>query len=121
MQVASTIRNSGIDGSIHPVLNAIALHCERDQRQLFTDLNFQLEAGDMLRICGPNGSGKTSLLRLLCGLAQPSAGHIKLFGQDLKHEREALMSSLLWIGHASGVKALFTVEENLAWLGALHK
>jgi heme exporter protein A len=102
------------------VLEALALDCERDQRRLFKELSFRLWAGDMLRIRGANGSGKSSLLRLLCGLAQPTAGHVELFGQALARQRGALASRLLWIGHAAGVKALLTVEENLAWLGDLH-
>jgi heme exporter protein A len=103
-----------------PVLEAVALGCERDQRRLFMGVSFRLQAGNMLRIRGPNGSGKSSLLRLLCGLAQPAAGHVELFGQALTRQRAVLASRLLWIGHAAGVKALLTAEENLAWLGALH-
>jgi heme exporter protein A len=106
--------------AILPALEAVTLDCERDQRRLFKELSFRLWAGDMLRIRGPNGSGKSSLLRLLCGLAQPAAGHVELFGQTLARQRGDLASRLLWIGHAAGVKALLTVEENLAWLGALH-
>lgn len=104
----------------HPVLRALSLTCERDQRRLFTDLSFQLHAGQMLRVCGPNGSGKTSLLRLLCGLAGPTAGQVELYGESLIGQRGQLSSRLLWIGHAAGIKAALTVEENLAWLGALH-
>lgn len=74
----------------------------------------------MLRIRGPNGSGKSSLLRLLCGLAQPAAGQVDLFGLALVRQRGVLASRLLWIGHAAGVKALLTAEENLAWLGVLQ-
>ncbi|AOB33439.1 cytochrome C biogenesis protein CcmA [Bordetella sp. H567] len=103
-----------------PVLDAVALACERDQRRLFAGLSFQLRAGDMLRVRGPNGSGKSSLLRLLCGLARPTAGHVELFGQALARQRGSLASRLLWIGHAAGIKALLTAEENLAWLAALH-
>lgn len=106
--------------AVDSVLDAVALGCERDQRQLFTGVSFRLRAGDMLRIRGPNGSGKSSLLRLLCGLARPDAGHVELFGQALVGNRGALASRLLWIGHAPGVKALLTAEENLFWLGALH-
>lgn len=105
-------------GADHSVLDAVDLSCERDQRHLFAGVSFRLKSGDMLRIRGPNGSGKSSLLRLLCGLAQPVAGHVELFGRHLS--RGSLASKLLWIGHAAGVKSLLTVEENLAWLGALH-
>lgn len=103
-----------------PVLDVAALSCERDQRRLFTGVNFRLQAGDMLHIRGPNGSGKSSLLRLLCGLAQPATGHVELFGQVLASHRSVLASRLLWIGHAAGIKALLTPEENLTRLESLH-
>lgn len=103
-----------------PFLEAVALSCERDWRMLFEQLSFRLVAGDMLQISGPNGSGKTSLLRLLAGLRQPTAGDILLRGRALGEQRSELARSLLWIGHAAGIKSLLTAEENLAWLCALH-
>lgn len=117
---ARYIRDGAGPGTTLPVLSAVGLTCERDQRRLFTDLSFQLHAGQMLRICGPNGCGKSSLLRLLCGLAGPTAGQIKLYGESLIGQRGQLSSRVLWIGHAAGIKAALTVEENLAWLRALH-
>lgn len=74
----------------------------------------------MVQISGPNGSGKTSLLRLLSGLMQPTAGQILLNGQPLNEQRNELARNLLWIGHAAGIKDLLTPEENLSWLCALH-
>ena len=88
---------------------------------LFEDLELRLASGDMLQISGPNGSGKTSLLRLLAGLMQPTAGEIRLNGQPLSGQRTELASNLLWIGHAAGIKDLLTAEENLNWLCALHR
>ena len=66
-----------------PVLEAVALACERDWRLLFEHLELRLTAGDMVQISGPNGSGKTSLLRLLCGLMPPTAGEVLLDGRPL--------------------------------------
>jgi len=88
---------------------------------LFEHLELQVTAGDMLQISGPNGSGKTSLLRLLAGLMQPTQGQILLNGQPLAEQGAELARSLVWIGHAAGIKDLLTPEENLTWLCALHR
>ncbi len=87
---------------------------------LFENLDVRIGAGEMLQISGPNGSGKTSLLRLLAGLMQPTSGEIRLDGQPLARQRSELAARLIWIGHAPGIKGLLSAEENLAWLCALH-
>lgn len=104
-----------------PVLQTVALACERDLRLLFDNLELRLASGDMVQISGPNGSGKTSLLRLLAGLMQPTDGQVLLNGKPLGEQRSELARNLLWIGHAAGIKDLLTPEENLAWLCALHQ
>ncbi|RJG09814.1 cytochrome c biogenesis heme-transporting ATPase CcmA [Pseudomonas cavernicola] len=106
---------------ISPLLEAVALACERDWRMLFERLELRLAAGEMLQVSGPNGSGKTSLLRLLAGLMQPTAGEVRLNSQALTRQRDELTRNLLWIGHAAGIKGLLTAEENLVWLCALHR
>ena len=103
-----------------PILQAVALSCERDGRLLFEHLDVRLAAGEMVHVSGPNGSGKTSLLRVLSGLMQPSAGRVLHRGVALG-SRGVELPELLWIGHASGIKALLTPVENLAWLCALHR
>ena len=74
----------------------------------------------MVQVSGPNGSGKTSLLRLLAGLMQPTAGVVRLNGKPLHEQRSELARNLVWIGHAAGIKDVLTAEENLSWLSALH-
>lgn len=111
----------GADALTSPLLEAVALACERDWRMLFERLELRLVPGEMLQVAGPNGSGKTSLLRLLAGLMQPSAGEIRLNGQPLATQRAELARTLLWMGHAAGIKGLLTAEENLTWLCALHQ
>ena len=75
--------------------SAGGLTCIRNDVVLFSGLGFRLEGGGILQIQGPNGSGKTSLLRILCGLAQPDAGAI-LWNEknihDLRHEYFKVMS-----------------------------
>ncbi|WP_339487059.1 cytochrome c biogenesis heme-transporting ATPase CcmA [Pseudomonas sp. EL_65y_Pfl2_R95] len=104
---------------ISPILEAKSLACERDWRMLFEHLELSLVPGEMLQVAGPNGSGKTSLLRLLAGLMQPTSGEVKLYGSALNDHRAE--PRLLWIGHAAGIKGLLTAEENLTWLCALQK
>jgi heme exporter protein A len=104
-----------------PTLQASALCCERDWRVLFEQLDLRLGAGDMLQVSGPNGSGKTSLLRLLAGLMAPTAGQVLLDGVPLRERRAELARHLLWIGHSAGIKELLTPVENLSWLCALHQ
>jgi heme exporter protein A len=103
-----------------PLLEAVALSCERDLRLLFEHLELRLAGGDMVQVSGPNGSGKTSLLRLLAGLMQPTAGEVRLNGKPLNEQRTELARNLVWIGHAAGIKDVLTAEENLSWLSALH-
>ena len=103
-----------------PYLHATDLACDRDGRLLFEHLQVQVAAGDMLQVCGPNGCGKTSLLRLLAGLMQPTAGVVRLNGKPLNEQRSELARNLIWIGHAAGIKDVLTAEENLSWLSALH-
>ena len=104
-----------------PRLQAVALACERDWRLLFEGLDLDLGAGTLLQVAGPNGSGKTSLLRLLAGLMQPTTGEVLLNGRPLSRQQGELGRHMLWLGHAAGIKGLLTAEENLAWLCALQQ
>ena len=94
-------------------LQAFELVCTRGDRQLFNDVNFEIHPGEALRVAGTNGSGKTSLLRMLCGLASPAAGEVRWSGRNILSVREEFASQLLYLGHANGVKDDLTAWENV--------
>jgi heme exporter protein A len=95
------------------MLEAAELECERGARTLFRGVSFVLGAGELLRVAGANGSGKTSLLRILCGLARPSAGEVRWKGQPIGGLKEDYTRELVYIGHAPAVKDDLTPRENL--------
>jgi heme exporter protein A len=96
------------------VLEAVELECARGGRVLFRGLSFGLAKGERLRVAGPNGSGKTSLLRILCGLLTPTSGDVKWNGQAMRALREDFSREVLYLGHAPAVKDDLTAAENLA-------
>jgi heme exporter protein A len=95
------------------MLEAADLECERGGRVLFHKLSFSLAGGESLRIAGANGSGKTSLLRILCGLLSPTQGEVRWRGQPIRRLAEEYSRELVHIGHAPGLKDELTAAENL--------
>ncbi|HEX6064814.1 MAG TPA: cytochrome c biogenesis heme-transporting ATPase CcmA [Longimicrobiales bacterium] len=95
------------------MLAASELACVRGERKLFENLAFTLEPGTLLRIAGANGSGKTSLLRIICGLAMPAHGEVRWQGQPVRTLREEYHRQLIYIGHLPAVKDDLTAAENL--------
>lgn len=95
------------------MLEAINLDCVRGERRLFHNLNFQLKAGECLLVRGENGSGKTSLLRMLVGLTPPTDGAIHWQGSPIKTLGDEYRRELLYCGHPLGLKDDLTALENL--------
>ncbi len=96
------------------MLEAVDLECRRGGRILFRGLSFSLKAGDLLRVAGANGSGKTSLLRILCGLLTPDSGEVRWKGVPIQGLREEYSRQLVYLGHAAAVKDDLTAAENLS-------
>ena len=101
------------------MLKVSDLECVRGERSLFKDVNFWLEAGELLQVNGPNGSGKTSLLRMLCGLATPAYGEISWCGDSIQSLDEDYYNSITYLGHLNGVKDNLSALENLRISSAL--
>ncbi len=91
------------------------LWVERSERYLCKDMSFFLSSGDIAKINGENGAGKSSLLKILVGILRPLEGNIHYNNEDVSVYRDLLQKDLLYIGHDSGVKSVFTVAENLRW------
>ncbi len=101
-------------------LHIQSISCSRGYRDLFSGLDFQLNSGQVLRVEGKNGSGKTSLLRIMSGLAQPLQGNVLWQGQKIHHPESDYFENLLFIGHRAGIKMELSPIENLCMARALH-
>jgi heme exporter protein A len=87
------------------------LSCIRDDRVLFEELVFELIPGQVLLLEGKNGSGKTSLLRILCGFREPDTGQVTWCGDAINDSQ--YYADMAYVGHLDGVKKELTVLENL--------
>lgn len=99
-------------------LEARQLSCIRDERMLFSELNFTLTSGHVLLIEGANGAGKTSLLRILTGFRKPDAGDLFWNGEAIDDTQEFYQDTA-YIGHNNGLKDTLTAKENLHYAQAL--
>jgi len=102
------------------LLEVSKLGCVRGDRRLFSGLDLSIRAGTFLQVTGPNGSGKTSLLRILCGLLAPAEGQIKWQGENIRSLAEDYFTSVTYLGHRHGVKDELTAVENLRISNALN-
>ncbi len=100
-------------------LSAVNLSCILDDRVLFSRLNFTLMPRQILLLEGKNGSGKTSLLRILCGFREADEGEIKWCGMPVQDS--LYFTEMAYIGHLDGIKKELTVLENLKMTLALSR
>ena len=102
-----------------PSLRLVDVACRRGDRVLFSGLNETLGAGELLWLRGGNGRGKTSLLRLVAGLAAPERGQI-LWDDAPTRRNERFDSQLVYIAHTNALKDDLTATESLAFLARVH-
>ena len=101
------------------MLEAVDLECVRGERSLFRGLSFRLERGQSLFLQGANGSGKTSLLRMLCGLVAPAHGAVRWNGQPIASMGDAYRREISYCGHHNAVKEELSAAENVQTASAL--
>ena len=107
------------DADRAPRLKVSGLACRRGQERLFRDLSFAIWPGQMVWLRGTNGSGKTSLLRTVAGLAQPEEGMIS-WGVNLTNPSDDGRPRVVYVGHLNGMKDDLTVCESLQFMAGLH-
>ena len=95
------------------MLEVSNLACSRGDHRLFSGLNFQLHLGQIMQVQGVNGSGKTSLLRTLCGFLMPDEGGIFWRGQKIQELAEDYHREILYLGHLNAIKDELSALENL--------
>ena len=101
------------------MLEAIDLAARRGSSHLFSSLSFSVESGCALFVTGANGTGKTTLLRILAGLGAPYAGAVRWRGENVAPFVQRLREHVLYGGHLPALKDELSAEENLATLVAL--
>src|SRR5262245_19728874 len=88
------------------------LRCVRGGREVFSALDLTVSSGDALAVLGPNGSGKTSLLRLIAGLLMPTDGAVALDGGEAEL---TVAEQAHYLGHRDALKPALSVLENLSF------
>jgi heme exporter protein A len=102
------------------VLAGVGLACKRGRRLLFSGLAIRLDPGSVTWLRGRNGSGKTSLMRILAGLSAPYAGDVTWNAEPVRRHREEARSGVFYIGHANALKDELTLAESVEFLARLH-
>jgi heme exporter protein A len=95
------------------MLRVSNISCSRGNKPLFSDISFELQAGQALHLEGDNGVGKTSLLRIVCGLSPADAGEVCWHDQTIQKNATAFRSSLFYLGHGLSLKEELSALENL--------
>src|SRR5271156_1615695 len=92
------------------------IHIWRGDRHVLKGVSLSLERGELLQVAGPNGTGKTTLLRVACGLLRPEQGRVAWCGRSITGIRAQFQSALVYAAHEPALKGDLTAVENLRYL-----
>jgi heme exporter protein A len=103
------------------VLEAREINAWRGDRHILRDVTFAVRPGDFLKITGPNGVGKTTLLRVVCGLLPAESGAILWRGAPVHGASDEFHADLAYLGHPNSLKSDLSGRENLRFLAGLRQ
>lgn len=106
------------DGAL---LEAREINCWRGERHILRDVSFSVRSGEFLKLTGPNGVGKTTLIRIVCGLLPPENGTVQWRGKVVRSTNDDFHLEMAYLGHLNSLKADLTARENLRFLAGLRQ
>ena len=106
------------DGAL---LEAREINCWRGDRHILRDVSFSVRSGEFLKLTGPNGVGKTTLIRIVCGLLPPENGTVLWRGKVVRSSNDDFHLEMAYLGHLNSLKADLTARENLRFLAGLRQ